>query len=469
MAATGTALALLVAAAPASAVTITEYPTGSPATHEPRYLKAGPDGNLWYAEGGTEGGIVRVSTNGEVTRRLGQPKGEVDLSFSPNGTLFWAGEFSRGKLLPNGMIEERPAESGYASFVSPGGEWRWTEKDGSPIPPKESWCTPNGGGTHCADGPSGGRITGLAVDGSNHWWGAYYEDNTLHEMTEPEQVIELPENSGPSRIVLGPDGALWVTMYNADAVDRIAPDGSRVRVHLPLGSLPNEIAVGPEGALWITEYSQTGGILRLTLSGVATEYAIPTPNAWPYGIARGPDGALWFTESKTGKIGRLVPDPLPSGGPAGGGPGGGPGGGGGGTVATIAVPRFTHAPAFQPSRFRSPASHHSSTLQKGSVLTFRLSEAATLKLAVAIPLPGRRVRGKCVAPKKSNRGKPRCTRYVSVGALTANAVAGANRIPFAGRVAGHALKAGTYRTTIVATDAAGNSSAPATAVFTIAP
>ncbi len=70
---------------------------------------------------------------------------------------------------------------------------------------------------------------------------------------------------------------------------------------------------------------------------------------------------------------------------------------------------------------------------------------------------------------KSNRGKPHCLRYVEAGALSYKASAGAGRFPFAGRVAGHALKPGAYRLTLVATDAAGNSSAPAKLSFTIAP
>jgi hypothetical protein len=268
------------------------------------------------------------------------------------------------------------------------------------------------------------------------------------------------------RLVLGPDGALWVTMYKADAVDRIAADGSRTRFALSPGSGPNDIAVGPEGALWVTEF-KAGKIARLTIAGALTEYPIPTAGAIPIGITAGPDGAIWFTESNVDKIGRLVPDPLTPGGPGGGGSGGP--GGGGGAASSTALPTFTHAPAFSPSRFRSPASSHSPKLHKGSALTFTLSEAATLKLQVAMLGPGRRVGRKCAAPSHSNKTKHRCTRYLNVGTLSATAVAGANRVPFDGRLNGHSLRPGAYRATIVALDIAGNGSAPATAAFNIAP
>jgi streptogramin lyase len=464
----GVVLAGLVGAgaAPAGAVTINEYPAGPPGAHGPRYIKAGPDGNLYFADGGSAGGIERINLRGEVSA-VTTASGQVDLAFGPDGTLFWAGDRSTGKRLPDGEITERVADEAYASFVSPAGEWRWTEKFSTHGTEFEEWC----GNEACIGVPGTGRITGLGVDAAGNWWAAFYEDNSLRELSGPENVIELPAESGPARMVLGPDHNLWVTMSKADRVDRIGADGSRHPFPLPPGSGPNDIAVGPEGALWITEY-KASKIARMTTSGVVTEYPTPTPGAAPIGITAGPDGALWFTEALASKIGRLVPDPLPAetaGG--GGGSGGGPvaGGAPGTSPANAAAPKFTRSPAFHPSRFRSPASRHSATLRRGSVLTLALSKPAALNLRVATALPGRRVGRSCVAPSKSTKTKARCTRYVTVGALTANALAGANNIPFSGRVAGHALKAGPYRLTAIATDSAGNGSAPAMAFFSIAP
>jgi hypothetical protein len=45
--------------------------------------------------------------------------------------------------------------------------------------------------------------------------------------------------------------------------------------------------------------------------------------------------------------------------------------------------------------------------------------------------------------------------------------AGRNSVAFSGRIRSKALARGTYRATITATDAAGNRSAPRTAIFTI--
>jgi hypothetical protein len=56
---------------------------------------------------------------------------------------------------------------------------------------------------------------------------------------------------------------------------------------------------------------------------------------------------------------------------------------------------------------------------------------------------------------------------VAVATLTRTGTAGANRFGFTGRIGRGALKAGGYRATTTATDAAGNKSRVARAKFTI--
>jgi hypothetical protein len=52
--------------------------------------------------------------------------------------------------------------------------------------------------------------------------------------------------------------------------------------------------------------------------------------------------------------------------------------------------------------------------------------------------------------------------------LSAALTAGANRVPLSGRFGNTRLKAGKYRAPVVATDAAGQQSAPVTVQFRIA-
>src|SRR5688572_12011393 len=76
-------------------------------------------------------------------------------------------------------------------------------------------------------------------------------------------------------------------------------------VYYPLPSSnrgPTSIVAGPDGALWLTE--QFGNaISRITEDGHVTTYPLPTPASGPFFITLGPDSALWFTNSLTNQIG----------------------------------------------------------------------------------------------------------------------------------------------------------------------
>jgi len=62
----------------------------------------------------------------------------------------------------------------------------------------------------------------------------------------------------------------------------------------------------------------------------------------------------------------------------------------------------------------------------------------------------------------------RCKTTRCRGVLSAASTAGANRVPFGGRFGKTRRKPGKYRATVLATDAAGQQSAPVTARFRIA-
>jgi DNA-binding beta-propeller fold protein YncE len=124
---------------------------------------------------------------------------------------------------------------------------------------------------------------------------------------------------------------------------------------------------------------------------------------------------------------------------------------------------FTVASASTPLTGRTAAVRH----KKGTVFSFRLDQAATVKLAIQANLAGRRLGRRCVAPTTALRQKPRCTRTVTIATLTRTAHTALNKIAFSGRISGKALKPGSYKAVFAATDASG-SSQPKTLSFTIA-
>ena len=73
----------------------------------------------------------------------------------------------------------------------------------------------------------------------------------------------------------------------------------------PSGYGPVDIAAGRDGNLWFTE-SRPNRVTKVTVSGVFTQYPIPTADSTPQGIVAGPDGNVWFTEANANKVAKIV-------------------------------------------------------------------------------------------------------------------------------------------------------------------
>jgi len=124
--------------------------------------------------------------------------------------------------------------------------------------------------------------------------------------------------------------------------------------------------------------------------------------------------------------------------------------------------------SLDPSRFSAARRGGSTAAVVGTRVRFTLSEAATTRVTVQRKARGRRVGGKCVAPKARNRRARPCERYVSLkGSFSPVSPAGANSVRFTGRLRGRTLKPGGYRIVLVATDPAGNRSLAKRASFRI--
>jgi CSLREA domain-containing protein len=137
---------------------------------------------------------------------------------------------------------------------------------------------------------------------------------------------------------------------------------------------------------------------------------------------------------------------------------------------TSEVPPDTSPPTFvsaslKPARFAvnrrgARETPVSAKARKGTTFRFRLSEDARVLFVIERPTPGRRVKGRCVKPTRSNRRKPKCTRYAVAGRFAMAAKGGDNTKRFSGLIGRRALKPARYRATLIAKDAAGNASKP---------
>ncbi len=128
-----------------------------------------------------------------------------------------------------------------------------------------------------------------------------------------EYSAGIPGGAAPNGIAQGPDGAMWFTERDADAIGRIGSDGTVTQYPssgngLQSGADPAGIVTGPNGDLYFTEYGTSAiGELDPTTGQLVGEYPTPTTGSGPDGITVGPDGAIWFAENSGSRIGRLDP------------------------------------------------------------------------------------------------------------------------------------------------------------------
>ena len=79
----------------------------------------------------------------------------------------------------------------------------------------------------------------------------------------------------------------------------------RHRISIPAAdSQPRAMALHPDGSIWFVE-TGANALGRIARDGSIAEFAIPTPNASARGVTVGADGDLWFTENFANKIGRM--------------------------------------------------------------------------------------------------------------------------------------------------------------------
>ncbi|HXE54029.1 MAG TPA: hypothetical protein VN541_13490, partial [Tepidisphaeraceae bacterium] len=115
-----------------------------------------------------------------------------------------------------------------------------------------------------------------------------------------------PSSYSASSLTVGPDGAIWFTDQDNNAVGREAADGSIAEYPLPTDSAgPDRITRGPDGNLWFVE-TDAAQIGRITPAGSVREFSIPNPDSDPTDITAGPGGSLWFVDSGTNSIGRIA-------------------------------------------------------------------------------------------------------------------------------------------------------------------
>ncbi|MFN8160352.1 MAG: hypothetical protein U0R52_04825 [Solirubrobacterales bacterium] len=116
----------------------------------------------------------------------------------------------------------------------------------------------------------------------------------------------------------------------------------------------------------------------------------------------------------------------------------------------VSPPVFHVLPVYTPTSAR-PARR----APGGTTLRYRLSEAASVTIAMQLRKGGRRKGGKCRRPTRRLKGKPKCN--LTVMKLFRSGTAGANEVPFTGRTRKKVLRPGRYLAVFTAKGKGGRS------------
>ena len=230
---------------------------------EPTGIAAGPDGNVWFTEAGSDE-IGRITLAGAFVEFVvpGVGSAPTGIAAGSDGALWFtqAGSDQVGRINTAGVVTN---EFSVPALEAP------TSMLGS-----------------IAAGPDGAL-----------WFVDEGLDHVRRITTSGAQSqFGLPSGSGLTDIAAGSDGALWVTEARAGKLARVTTAGGLSQYTLPSsGAGPAGITAGPDGALWFTE-RLSAGVGRITTD--------TPPDALPTGPP-GPPGAPGQT-GPAGKDGLVV-------------------------------------------------------------------------------------------------------------------------------------------------------------------
>jgi virginiamycin B lyase len=152
-----------------------------------------------------------------------------------------------------------------------------------------------------------------AADGQHVWYTAQRAgalgllDPTSGEIAQ----FPLGDGSAPHGVIVGPDGAAWVTDGGLNAIARVDPDSGEVSTWPLAGQNANlnTAVFDSNGVLWFT--GQTGIVGRLdpaaTPPGTELQPRQAPRGQGPYGITATPSGEVYFASLAGSYLGRIVP------------------------------------------------------------------------------------------------------------------------------------------------------------------
>jgi virginiamycin B lyase len=224
------------------------------------------------------------------------------------GRIALDGTLQTYSLSPN----SRPSHIAVVKFLFGGSVTWFTESDSNKI-----GRITDAGVTELAIPTPSSNPTGIASGGSSLTnpnlstvWFTEFSGNKIGRASSDGSLSEIPVptmGSGPWGIAVGSE--VWFTEFIAGKIGRYDPvTGLLTEYTIPThDSGPREITVAGDGSAWFTEFN-VGKVGRITQAGAITEFATGSSDSGPLGIAAGSAGEIWFTEQHAGRVGVVNPD-----------------------------------------------------------------------------------------------------------------------------------------------------------------
>ena len=156
---------------------------------------------------------------------------------------------------------------------------------------------------------SGPHDVAPANDGKTIWYTAQQSGQLgrLDPTTGKTSQIPLGNGSAPHGVIVGPDGAPWITDGGLNAIVRVDPNTERVKLFpLPVGTgyaNLNTATFDRNGILWFTGQSGIYGHLDPS-TGKIDVFKAPR-GIGPYGISTTPDGTVYFASLAGSYVARI--------------------------------------------------------------------------------------------------------------------------------------------------------------------
>jgi virginiamycin B lyase len=241
---------------------------------QPRSLKFSQTGELWVVNGGAEK-VLRLDVTSAQYQSFDVGMYAHSLDLAANGDAWINDYFSK----PERIARVAALDGEVTVLAVPSAEL--SEVAGLPLP------------------------YGLQIDQKDRLWSTQMTANTLvgYNIASGEaSLYQMPmDNSGPRRLGIGPDGALWIPEFNTGHLSRFDPDTAEFeRIRLGPSSLgPYDVAVDQRsGVVWVAGALGSRLIRYQPETGEVAHFPLPTQPAYMRHIAIDPlTGDIWSSYS----------------------------------------------------------------------------------------------------------------------------------------------------------------------------